>query len=174
MAFIFDKMFTQVKEMAGEANVAAAEAEAAAAKETDASEDADTTCFYMGVDREEAHVTCDVLNVRETPSTDKPRIGQLHRGAKICVTGVCDDWLSIDLQGQTCYVCGKYTDFAKPTATVTASSLNIRKKPTTEADKIGALPNGTTITVIGEEKGWVKILHGKQIGYVSADYLKFN
>ncbi len=174
MAFIFDKMFTAVKDLAGEEAVAAAEAEAAAAKETDASEDVDSACFYMGIDNQEAHVTCDVLNVRQTPSTDKPRVGQLHRGATICVTGVCDDWLAINLQGQTCYVCGKYTDFSAPKATVTASALNIRKKPTTESDKIGSLPNGTSINVIGQENGWVKILHGKNIGYVSAEYLKFD
>lgn len=164
--FMFDKLFTQVKEIS--------ESAAQSAAQNDAAADAPIASFYMGVDNVEAKVTCDVLNVRETPSVDKPRIGQLHRGATICVTGICDDWLSINLQGKTCYVCGKYTDFEAPTATVTASALNVRKAPSANSDKIGSLPNGTSVKIIGNENGWVKMLHGKQIGYVSADYLKFN
>ena len=167
MAFKFDNFFTAIKE--GVSNLQVPDE----AAQTDAAEDVEVEGFYMGVDNQEAHVTCDVLNVRETPSTAKPRIGQLHRGATVCVTGICDDWLSINLQGQTCYICGKYTDFEAPSATVTASALNIRKGPSTDTDKIGSLPNGTEIKVLGREKGWVKILHGKHIGYVSEEYLNF-
>ena len=156
--FIFDKLFTEIKEQSG------IDLTSTTAAKTDAQED---------VDNVEAKVTCDVLNVRETPSVEKPRIGQLHRGATICVTGVCDDWLSINLQGKTCYVCGKYTDFDAPVATVTASALNVRKGPSVDSDKIGSLPNGTEVKIIGKKGSWVKVLHGKQFGYVSADYLKF-
>ena len=83
--FIFDKLFTEIKEQSG------IDLTSTTAAKTDAQEDVDQACFYMGVDNVEAKVTCDVLNVRETPSVEKPRIGQLHRGATICVTGVCDD-----------------------------------------------------------------------------------
>ena len=165
--FIFDKLFPEIKAQSG------IDLTSTTAAKTDAQEDVDQACFYMGVDNVEAKVTCDVLNVRETPSVEKPRIGQLHRGATICVTGVCDDWLSINLQGKTCYVCGKYTDFDAPVATVTASALNVRKGPSVDSDKIGSLPNGTEVKIIGKTGSWVKVLHGKQFGYVSADYLKF-
>lgn len=166
--FLFDQLFTEIKEKSG---VDLTQNETAS--QTDANHDVETGCFYMGIDNVEAKVICDVLNVRETPSVEKPRIGQLHRGATVCVTGVCDDWLSINLQGKTCYICGKYTDFEAPTATVKASALNVRKGPSVETDKIGSLPNGTQVKIIGKENGWVKILHGKNIGYVSAEYLDF-
>lgn len=176
MAFTFDNFFTAVKEgITKGVNVDPEDAAVeAAAAESDATSDVEDVDFFMEIDNEEAHVTCDVLNVRQTPSTSKPRIGQLRRGATITVTGVCDDWLQISLQGQTCYVCGKYTDFESPTATVTASALNIRKGPSTDTDKLGLLPNGAEVRVLAKEKGWVKILYGKEIGYISADYLKFD
>lgn len=164
MGFLFDNLFTQIKDATG--------AEVPAATDTDPADNASTASFYMGVDRVQAKVTCDVLNVRETPSTEKPRVGQLHRGASICVTGVCDDWLAIDLQGKTCYVCSRYTDFDAPRATVTASALNVRKGPSTDDEKIGSLPNGAEIKIIGEENGWIKILYNNKTGYVSAQYIQ--
>lgn len=166
--FTFNEFFTQIKDINADAQ--AAQAEQAAAEPAQSS--ADEGCFYMPVAQTKARVTCDVLNVRESPSTDKPRIGQLKRGAEITVTGVCDDWLCIDLQGNPCYVFAQYTDYDKPTATVTASALNVRKGPSTDTDKIGSLPNGTTVNVLAEENGWVKILHKNTLGYVSREYLQ--
>lgn len=135
----------------------------------DAAEDADFD-FFMPMDVT-AHVTCDVLNVRETPSTEKPRIGQLKRGAEINVSAVCDEWLKIDFEGREAYVFAMYTDYEAPEFTVTASSLNIRKGPGTDTDKIGSLPQGSVVRALAEKDGWVKILSGKKIGYVSRDYL---
>lgn len=58
--FIFDKLFTEIKEQSG------IDLTSTTAAKTDAQEDVDQACFYMGVDNVEAKVTCDVLNVRET------------------------------------------------------------------------------------------------------------
>ncbi|MFA5624851.1 MAG: SH3 domain-containing protein [Bradymonadales bacterium] len=168
--FSFNEFFTQVKEETLESQSKQTEASSAQDEEQLASV-AEVGCFYSPVQKQEARVTADLLNVRESPSTDKPRIGQLKRGATITVTGVCDDWLSIELQGHTCYVSAKYTDYAKPTATVTASALNVRKGPSTETDKIGSLAQGSTVNILGEEKGWAKILHKNTLGYVSKEYL---
>ena len=46
-------------------------------------------------------------------------------------------------------------------------------------DQMEAVVGGTqaeadALLALAKEKGWVKILHGKEIGYISADYLKFN
>ena len=129
--------------------------------------------FFMQLDEPAvAHVTCDVLNVRSTPSTSEPRIGQLKRGAEISVDALCDDWLRTKYNDSTAYVFGMYTDYEAPEMIVTASSLNIRKAPGTDSDKIGSLANGTTVRVLAETNGWAKILNGKTLGYVSMQYLK--
>lgn len=163
-SFLSNEYFTHIKEQAAASSASDEQVSVASA-------DADS---FKPVEHTEVRVTCDVLNVRESASTDKPRIGQLKRGATVTVTGVHGDWLSIDLQGNVCYIFGMYTDYLKPTATVTASSLNVRKGPGTDADKIGSLANGAVVRVLKEEKGWAEILHGKSLGYVSKEYLKFD
>lgn len=52
--------------------------------------------------------------------------------------------------------------------TVTASALNIRSKPTTDASIVGKLANGAKVEVLSTEGSWAKIKEG----YVSSQYLK--
>lgn len=139
------------------------------AQTEDAAADAEVASFSP-VSRK-SYVTCDVLNVRPTPSTKENRVGQVKRGTEITVLAACGDWLKIDFEGAERYVFAAYTDFNAPEATVTASSLNVRKAPGTDADKIGSLANGSVVRALSVENGWVKILYNGHIGYVSKDYL---
>ncbi|MBR4984394.1 MAG: SH3 domain-containing protein [Proteobacteria bacterium] len=163
----FDKMVEKVSDATG---IEAPEVKPAKTEEEVESFDF-TQCFELEKPAV-AHVTCDVLNVRSDASTDNARIGQLKRGAEISVLAVCENWLRIQYSGRPAYVFWAYTDYEAPELTVTASSLNVRKGPGTNHDKIGALANGTVVKVIAEENGWVKILHNKRVGYVSREYLK--
>lgn len=148
-------------------------AEVASVAETeDAACDADVDFFMEFAEVQMAKVTADVLNVRPTPSTNEARIGTLKRGTEVSIHAVCDDWLKIDFESREAYIFGAYTDFEKPEMTVTATSLNVRKAPGTESDKVGSLPNGTVVKVIGEKSGWAKILYKNRIGYVSKEYLQ--
>ncbi len=163
----FDKMVSKVTEVTG--------IEAPEIKRAETEEEAEGLDFTQCYDLSEpvvAHVTCDVLNVRSDASTNNTRIGQLKRGDEIKVEAVCEDWLRIQYSGRPAYVFWAYTDYEAPELTVNASALNVRKGPGTDHDKIGSLPNGTVGKVIGEENGWVKILHNKRGGYVRRDYLK--
>ena len=167
---VSDGNISSFSELAAKAKTdAAAEAEGGVSE--DYAEDADVD-FFMPFDEPKlAHVTCDVLNVREGPSKENARLGQLKRGSEISVTAFCDDWLQINYNGTEAFVFAMYTDYEAPEYTVTATSLNIRKGPGTDTDKIGSLPQGTVVRALAETNGWVKILSGKKIGYVSRDYL---
>ena len=48
--------------------------------------------------------------------------------------------------------------YAATTGTVTASSLNVRKKPSTSSKKIGAIAKGTKVTISSETKVSIGIL----------------
>ena len=70
--------------------------------------------------------------------------------------------------------------YAATTGTVTASSLNVREKPSTSAKKLGAIAKGTKVTISSETKDssgglWYKIkvtISGKSVtGYASANYI---
>ena len=52
--------------------------------------------------------------------------------------------------------------------------LNVRKSPSTEAEIIGRLDKGSTVTVYSEADGWCEIEYNGGIGYVSKEYIKIN
>ena len=58
----------------------------------------------------------------------------------------------------------------KKTGKVTASSLRLRDAPQDGAI-IGSLPNATEVTILGEADGWLQVLCGDDVGYVSAAYV---
>ena len=56
---------------------------------------------------------------------------------------------------------------------VTASSLRIRRRPTTASDTIGFLAQGQQVTIVARLDGWYRIrLADNGYGYVSADYIQ--
>lgn len=56
-------------------------------------------------------------------------------------------------------------------AQVVGGGLNLRKGPSTDADKIEQIPNGSIVTVVDELVGWSKVEHGSKQGYVMSEYL---
>lgn len=54
---------------------------------------------------------------------------------------------------------------------VNGNSLNVRKGPSTNSEKIGSLPRGAKVKVISDSNGWSKIKYNDGIGYVSSEYL---
>ena len=62
--------------------------------------------------------------------------------------------------------------YEKPvTMYVNASSIYLRKKPTTESDAITSLIRNTDVKVVGEEDGWYRVEHDGQEGYIRKDLL---
>ena len=55
---------------------------------------------------------------------------------------------------------------------VTASLLNLRQAPGTDAAVLAQIPNGTAVNVLKLEGGWANVTYLGTCGYVSLDYLK--
>ena len=70
--------------------------------------------------------------------------------------------------------------FVQPGITQTATvrtaggRLNLRSSPSLNGTIIGAIPNGTTVSVTGREGNWYAVIYNGQNGYVSGDYLVIN
>ena len=65
--------------------------------------------------------------------------------------------------------------FMPYTAVVTTKSgLNVRKSPSTDSEKKGALKTGTSVNVIGEntDHTWGSIIFNKEVGWISLAYVK--
>ena len=65
--------------------------------------------------------------------------------------------------------------YATPgTATVTASALNVRTAPSTDAPSLGLLPYGTSIEFVKRVGEWYKIDFQNQAGYIFGTYVTVN
>lgn len=52
-----------------------------------------------------------------------------------------------------------------------AAGLNLRKEPTTVAEILAIIPNGTKLLVLDEDAGWYKVEYESKEGWVSKDYV---
>ena len=50
-------------------------------------------------------------------------------------------------------------------------NLNIRARPSRDAQVIGQAPNGATVTINGEWQGWDVISYNGIVGYVDSSYI---
>ena len=55
---------------------------------------------------------------------------------------------------------------------ITGGTINVRKGPGTEYDRITQVTTGTVVTILGTESGWYHIQFGNTTGYVLGDYLR--
>ncbi|MBT2660682.1 SH3 domain-containing protein [Bacillus sp. ISL-45] len=117
-------------------------------------------------------VTATSLNVREKPSLNSSKVGQLGYGAAVTVHSQSNGWAEITYEGKNAWVSAEYVkiggkptdDSSKPsppadqfTGTVTASQLNIRDKNSLDGSVIGSVSKGQSFKILDEQNNWVQI-----------------
>lgn len=124
------------------------------------------------------------LNIRKKPNKDADVKGKLFRGCTGEVLRKKGNWYMINSGNVTGWVhkdyvlTGKkaeqYLEKVDPSvATVTAKTLNLRAKASTDADVVSVLKKGSKFMVLSQGKEWVKIRYTTDLeGYVSAEYVK--
>ncbi|HEY8342866.1 MAG TPA: SH3 domain-containing protein [Calditerricola sp.] len=139
-------------------------------------------------------VTASVLNVRSGPGTNYAIISQVKRNTRLTVQKKQGGWLQVRLpNGRTGWVSAQYvrpvhptapsqgsakqppaggTSATAKTATVTASSLNVRSGPGTQYAVIRSIPKGTRVTVLEQLGSWWRVQAGNLIGWVASAYLR--
>ena len=55
---------------------------------------------------------------------------------------------------------------------ITGGTINVRKGPGTDYDRITQVATGKVVTILGTENGWYHIQFGNTTGYVLGDYLR--
>jgi uncharacterized protein YraI len=60
---------------------------------------------------------------------------------------------------------------AERTGTVTATELNVRKSPSSNAEKLRSVRKGTALTILETTGDWYKVRFGKVVGYVAKQYV---
>ena len=174
-----------------EAETKAAETETAETKATETEktqQDKASAASYTDVN-ETVWATYSV-SIRSAASTDADKLDVLVGSYSITRTGVGDNgWSKVDYNGQTGYIKSEYLTTTKPAAasdstqqttekkqetkeTVYATAgVNIRAKASADADVIGTLIAGYSITRTSDSNGWSKVDYNGQTGYIKSDYL---
>lgn len=124
------------------------------------------------------------VNIRKEPSTEGEVIGKLYKGAAATIMDNNGEWLKIKSGNCTGYINSEFLatgmkaeeladTYGKKLATVTATTLKVREKKSTESACVTLVPVGETYEVLKEENPWVKISidNGDVKGYVSEDYV---
>lgn len=122
------------------------------------------------------------LNIRSEASKESEVLGKLYKNGAATVLEVLDGWYKVKSGSVTGYISADYVvvgDEAtcKAASTrvgkVTAASLRLRKKASTDAEVKTLISEGKTVTVLDESiDGWYKVSYKSYTGYVSADYVK--
>ena len=118
-------------------------------------------------------VTSSTLNMRKGAGTGFTKIATLSKGDAVKVTGSNGNWFKvITPDGKSGWVSKSYLT-AGAYATVTATTLNMRKGAGTGYAWVGSLNYGATVTVSSVSGNWAYVSVGGKSGYVSLNYLKF-
>lgn len=110
------------------------------------------------------------LNVREGAGTNFKRLRVITKGTEVEIFEESGDWLRI---GENQWIHGDYVTKGSASSTesasVSASSLNVRKGPGTQFDKIKSIPQGTKVEIIKREGDWAQIGDGQWVhgGFLS-------
>lgn len=120
-------------------------------------------------------ITGTVLNVREAPNTSARILIQLEKGTQVAVLKQSDGWTNIKYNNVTGWVSSEYIavkDVTVGTGTITGSVVNVRSQPSTSADVIRTLVEGTKINVIGRSNDWYKVkTSDAAIGWIYKDLI---
>ena len=119
-----------------------------------------------------ATVTASLLFVRKDPSTNYPAIGMLKKGTRIQVLETNGNWAKTkDGWVYSEYVAmdnGSSLYSEKSNAIVTANQLNVRKSPSTKAEKVGTLSKNQRVEVLETSGEWIRTNYG----WVNKNFVK--
>ena len=126
--------------------------------------------------------TSSYIYIWKSKSTDSAKIGKFKKGDGASIESTDSDWLKIKSGSITGYVKkenvlsgSKLESFAKQNnfpkqVKVTASSLRVRKEPSTSSEILTNVSKGETYPVLNETTDWAQIKVGSITGYVSKEY----
>ncbi|MCM1065005.1 MAG: C40 family peptidase [Eubacterium sp.] len=121
------------------------------------------------------------VNVRSLPSEEGEIVGKLYNNSVGTFISEENGWYQITSGSVTGYVKGEFcvtgedaVELARKVgtrlATVTTTTLKVRKEPSLEASVLGLVPLDDELVVLEETEGWVKVDVEEGIGWISTDY----
>ena len=135
-------------------------------------------------------LTSGTLSVKSEPSSESSTVDILECKTQVKVLSSSEGWSLIQYDGQKQgyapssaitdskeeaeFAAKHYDNYMKATVTpTTASSVRIRKSPSTSSEIVGELESGSTVLLLWNEKDFVKVIYGDSYneGYMIASAL---
>ena len=122
-------------------------------------------------------VADDGVNLRKKASTSSNILTTLDKGTSVSILAKKGDWYQVSYNGKKGYMSADYVT-SKTSASglkgygkVTTDVLNMRSKPSTNADVVAMAVQNEYVRLRGFEDGWYKVSYYDYTGYMSGDYL---
>ena len=122
-------------------------------------------------------------NMRSGPDIKFGVITVIPKRSEVTVLSQHGDWYFIKYNGKEGYVRSDLIsqgtedsyvgDYDVTYEGITSTRVNFREGPGTEYRSIKCLAKGTTVEVIGTNLDWKKVMLNGHIGYIKADYLRY-
>lgn len=132
--------------------------------------------------------------VRKKPSADSKAVGKLYRGCTAQILEDLGDWVGIRSGNVEGYIKKEFLDigigvedmvdeYGTKWATVVATGVRVREKPSEDSDIVTLIPEGVRYKVLKEQDGWVRIhINGSEDeycqdsckGWVKAELVEIN
>lgn len=126
-----------------------------------------------------AEITGDGVNFRETANGTV--MSTLYKGTQVAVIDNSTEWFKIAVGGVTGYVKGTYIagmpdcEFELGSGEVECqTSVNVRSAPGTGNQILTTVSSGTSLSVVGINSDWYKVVVGDTVGYMSSEYVNIN
>ncbi|MDP4091837.1 MAG: SH3 domain-containing C40 family peptidase [Bacillota bacterium] len=120
-------------------------------------------------------VTCDTLNMRETPDTSSKILLKLQQGNQVSIKDTSKDWYKVTYDNVTGWVSSDYVsikDTTIGTGTVTGSVVNVRQSADASSAILAKVEKGNTVSIYARADGWYKVKTSEGVvGWVSSDYV---
>ena len=121
--------------------------------------------------------TTDGVNVRAKPNSSSKVLTSVSAGTSVTKTGRSGNWIAVRVNGIKGYIYKSYLSGSKNTSTatvskstsyravITASSVNLRAKPSFSSRVKGSLSAGQAVTVCSTNGSWKKVQTSKKAMY---------
>jgi len=124
-------------------------------------------------------IDTDILNVRESNTTDSKKVSRLGRGQEIEVMNVIDNWYEIRLNDEShAFISSDYCEVINDYVggKINKPLVNFREKPSTGDTKIiSKLHEGDELQLLSKDDDWYKAVDADgNEGYVFAELVTLN
>lgn len=119
------------------------------------------------------------VNVRSSDSEQADKLGKVSGGTRVEVLEIrVNGWTKIMYEGKDGYIKSEYLQMeesaggVEAVGTVTATAaVNVRSAANETANRLGVLPMGESLDLLGNEGDWCKVRYNGQVGYVKAEFV---